>query len=325
MARVLILHTGGTLGMKGTPLEPGAYATHLEEHVPELAQLAEIESEIICNLDSSDMTPDEWTELAEAIARARDDYDGFVVIHGTDTMAFTASALAYALRGLNRPVVFTGAQRPLAALRSDARRNLVDAVDVATRDVPEVAICFDGLLFRGCRATKANAHDYRAFETPGTEPLARLGVNIELSPSILRFTEEFSPRTAFDPGVAVLRTWPGIDPAIIDAVVASGVRGLVLAAYGVGTAPTSQRPIGPAVERAVKGGVDVLIVSQSTGTVTLGMYQNSLPLQSAGAIGGGKMRIEAAVPKLMHALALHPSDRAARREYLVADIAGELG
>lgn len=324
MPKVLILHTGGTLGMKGTPLEPGAYQSHLLERVPELGQLADVDTEIVCNLDSSDMTPAEWTKIAELVASRRDAYDGFVVVHGTDTMAYSASALAFALTGLDRPVVFTGAQRPLSALRSDARRNLTDAVEVATRDIPEVTICFDGMLLRGCRATKANARDYRAFDSPGTEPLARLGVDIHVGGNVRRSREKFACDARFDDRVAVLRTWPGMRPELVDACVDTGLRGLVLAAYGVGTAPTSVRPIAPAIARAVDAGVEVLVVTQSTGNVDLRMYKNSQPLADAGALEGGQMRSEAAVAKLAHALAIS-DDRDERAAYLRRDVAGERG
>ena len=322
MATVLVLHTGGTLGMKGTPLEPGAYASHLEEQVPELSRIADLDTRIVCNLDSSDMTPHQWSELAQIVAEERARFDGFVVIHGTDTMAYSSSALSFALSGLDRPVVFTGAQRPLAALRSDARRNLADAVEVATKDIPEVTICFDGMLLRACRATKANARDYRAFDSPGTAPLARLGVDVQLSSGIRRPTTEFAPDARFDDRVGVLQTWPGIRPHLLDAYVEAGIRGVVLAAYGVGTVPTSVGPLAPAVRRAVDAGVDVLVVTQSTGDVDLRMYKNSIPLAEAGAIEGGRMRIEAAVAKLSHAMACF-DDSDARRRYLLRDVAGE--
>ncbi len=309
--------------MTGTPLEPAVYATHLESRVPELGLIADVETKIVCNLDSSDMTQHEWQLLANIVAEERENYDGFVVIHGTDTMAYSASALAFALRGLDRPVVFTGAQRPLTALRSDARRNLADAVDVATRDVPEVSICFDGMLLRGCRATKSNSRDYRAFDSPGTEPLARLGVDIHLTNNVRRSTESFACDARFDNEVAVLRTWPGMNPILIDGFVDAGIRGIVLAAYGVGTTPTHGRPLAPAVARAVDAGVDVFVVTQSNGHIDLRMYQNSLPLAAAGAMAGGQIRIEAAVAKLSHALATRP-DAAVRRAYLERDVVGEM-
>ena len=320
---VLVLHTGGTLGMIGTPLEPGTYAQALAERVPELERIAHLETEIVCNLDSSDIGPAEWTAVAEAIARRRAAFDGFVVVHGTDTMAYTASALAFALRGLDRPVVLTGAQRPLAALRTDARRNLQDAVEVATWPVPEVGICFDGLLLRGCRAVKADARSYRAFDTPGLEPLARFGVDIELGRHIRHPRAPFACDARFDPRVAVVHVSPGLDARSVAALLdGGGLRGIVLAAYGVGTVPARDGRLAAVLREASQAGVEVLVVTQHGGLVSLGMYRNSQALAESGAIAGGKMRVEAAVPKLMHALAVH-SDRAARRAYLEGDAAGE--
>ena len=149
MPRTLVLHTGGTLGMGADPMEPGDYAAALIESMPELRSLSDFDSRIVCNLDSSDIGPSHWTLLAETIEAAREDYDGFIIVHGTDTLAYTASALAFALEGLDRTVILTGAQRPLSALRTDARRNLADAFELATKQISEVAVCFDGSLLRG--------------------------------------------------------------------------------------------------------------------------------------------------------------------------------
>ncbi len=147
-------------GRRPQPLHPDAYGEALLQRVPELAELAHIDTRIVYNLDSSDIGPDEWSALGQVVADARASYDGMVVVHGTDTMAYTAAALSFALDGLDRPVVLTGSQRPLGEIRTDARRNLVDAVDLATREVPEVGICFDGQLLRGNRATKGDAWSY---------------------------------------------------------------------------------------------------------------------------------------------------------------------
>jgi hypothetical protein len=192
--KVLILHTGGTLGMTGEPLEPDAYSQALTEAVPELTKLAEIDTRIVFNLDSSDVGPEHWTSLTAEIASSYDDFDGFVIVHGTDTMSYTASALAYTLVGLDKPVVLTGAQRPLSALPTDARRNLADAVELATRDIPEVGICFDGLFLRGCCSTKNNVRDYRAFDSPGISALARLGVDIDVGEHLYRSLAVLSVR-----------------------------------------------------------------------------------------------------------------------------------
>lgn len=324
-SRVLLLHTGGTLGMTGTPLEPDVFAMALDKAVPEISKLAEVTTQIVYSLDSSDVGPGHWGQLAQIIAEHREAYDGFVIVHGTDTMAYTASALSFALAGLDRPVVLTGAQRPLASHRTDARRNLIDAVELATRAIPEVGICFDGLLLRGCRTTKSNSHDYRAFESPGCEPLARLGVDVAMGAHIRRPKGEFDCRPAFDERVIVFHVTPGLRAGILDTLAESeDVRGVVLAAFGSGTVPaTGVPPLNEVVARLVEGGTDVLVVTESAGEVNLGLYRNSRSLSDAGAISGGKMRIEAALTKLMHGLATY-EDVLERRAYLSEDVAGEL-
>lgn len=324
MKRVLILHTGGTLGMTGTPLEPGAFASRLTERVPELTQIAELESQTVTNLDSSDIHPGHWTELAKIISSKRLDFDGFVVIHGTDTMAYTAGAMAFALHGLDRPVILTGAQRPLAALRTDARRNLADAVELATQNIPEVGICFDGILFRGCRTTKTSASDYRGFDSPGTQPLARLGVDVNLSTEIRTAGEFFECRPDFDRNVLLVPLTPGLAPSSLEHILSTpDLRGVVLIAFGLGTIPSTDYPIASVLESALDRGVSVVVISQSMGEVDFKRYQNSLALGEIGAISGRRMNVEAAVTKTMHALALHPDDTDARRRYIEQDQAGE--
>ncbi|MFU8803899.1 MAG: asparaginase [Bradymonadaceae bacterium] len=323
--KVLLLHTGGTLGMKGSPLEPDVFAMALDKSVPEISEIAEVTTQIMCSLDSSDVGPAHWSRLAETIAEKREEYQGFVIVHGTDTMAYTASALSFALRGLDRPVVLTGAQRPLAFHRSDARRNLIDAVEVATRPIPEVGICFDGLLLRGCRTTKSNAHDYRGFESLGCEPLARLGVDVAIGDHVRRPQEPFRCDPRFDDGVFVFTVTPGLRPSILETLVQSEeVRGVVLVAFGTGTVPGGgEPPLADVVARLVDRGVDVLVVTESFGEVNLGLYQNSRRLGEVGAISGGRMGMEAGLTKLMHALAIY-NDREERHRFLIADVAGEL-
>lgn len=322
--KVVLLHMGGTLGMQGSPLHPGAYGQRLVEHVPEITHIAELDIHILCNLDSSDVGPEEWTLAARTIEAARQEAAGFVILHGTDSMAFTASALAFSLKGLDRPVVMTGAQRPLVAHRTDARRNLVDAVELATCDLPEVGVCFDGLLLRGCRAVKGDARSYHAFHSPGCEPLARMGVDVDVSDHVRRPSEPFECDPRFDARVAVVYVTPGLEPATIEGMLDSRAapRGIVLAAFGVGTVPTRKRALAPVVRRAVEGGVPVVVVNQRAGRVDLGLYENSLALADAGAIPGGEMSTEAATVKLMSALARCERDDALRA-FLMRDVAGE--
>ncbi|TVQ99321.1 MAG: asparaginase [Deltaproteobacteria bacterium] len=325
MPRVLLLHTGGTLGMRGTPLAPDQFAADLTSDVPELLQIADIETRIVCNLDSSDIGPPVWAQLVDIIAAERDRCDGFVIVHGTDTMAYTASALSFALEGLDRPVILTGAQRPLRELRTDARRNLADAVDLASRPIPEVGICFDGLLLRGCRAKKTHMHDYRAFDSPGCEPLARLGIDVLVAPHVREPLGPFRPCPAFDPHVLVVHVTPGMPTSALHPLVPpASLRGVVLVTFGVGTAPTARDPVAPLVRDWVEHGIEVLVITQSAGWVDLSLYENSRALADAGAIAGGRMTIEAGVTKMMHALA-RSDDPQDRRTWLERNVAGELG
>ena len=337
MKSVLLLHTGGTLGMgrdaapepgrRPAPLQPDTWSQAILQRVPELAELARVDTRILCNLDSSDVGPDEWSALAGEIAEARERYDGIVVIHGTDTMAYTAAALSFALEELDRPVVLTGSQRPLAEIRTDARRNLVDAVDLATRAIPEVGVCFDGQLLRGNRSTKGDAWAYHAFASPGLMPLARLGLDVEIAPHVRRPTGPFRLDARFDARVGVLYVLPGMQPAALRRLVGAGeegLRGVVLAAFGVGNVPMRTTQVAAEVARLVEAGVTVLVVTQArAGAVDLALYANGAGLAEAGAISGGDLGLEAAVVKLMHALARWPDDARARRAYLEADVAGE--
>lgn len=320
--RVLLVHTGGTLGMDGTPLVPGAWASRLIENVPELRALADVEVHVQCNLDSSDMGPAEWTSLVQTLDARHADVDGFVIVHGTDTLAWTASALAFAIPRLDRPIVLTGAQRPLARVRTDARRNLVDATEIATHPgVGEVCVCFDGLLLRGCRASKNDAEHYRAFDSPGTEPLGRLGVHVELGASLRGPADGWLAYPTFDARVQVAWVGPGTSPHGLADVDRDEVRGIVLMAFGVGNVPL--RTGWPqAIERLVARGIDVLVCSQAGGAVDFDMYENGRALAHAGALSGGRMRVEAATAKLMHGLARFP-DRAERHAWLMRDVAGE--
>ncbi|MBQ1265356.1 MAG: asparaginase [Proteobacteria bacterium] len=329
--RVLLIHTGGTLAMEGeTHLEPGHYASALVEQLPEYVGFAKVDSTILFNIDSSDIGPAQWTAIARKIADARPNYDGFIIIHGTDTMPYTASALAFAFEGLDKPVILTGAQRPLGALRNDARRNLADSIELATLPIPEVGICFDGVLLRGCRSGKINTRAYHAFDSPGCEPLAKLGVDITLGKHIRHPMVPFRCASNFNANVIVLHVTPGISSDVLmrliekhEERVDAALDGIVLLPFGVGTVPCLECPIAPFVRTAVDSGIDVLVANASTGKIDLPLYENSQVLLDAGAIPGGEMRMEAALVKLMHACATY-SDRQERHDYLRWNVAGEL-
>jgi L-asparaginase len=339
--RLLLFHTGGTLMMRGgelTPLAPDVYTRDLVAELPVLRKIAEIESRILWNLDSSDLQPHHWVALAgevhAALAKTERDgrpvYDGVVVVHGTDTMAYTASALAFLLPGLDRPIVLTGSQRPLADVRTDARANLVDACHLATMPIPEVGICFDSRLLRGCRATKLDAWGMSAFGSPSVPPLVELGVGVRVGAHVLppRPLEPFDDRV--EPRVLVVRTFPGLDPRLLEGALGTGVRGLLIEAFGAGNVPCLENSLIPVIEAARGVDVPVVIASQSPrGVVELGRYEGGSAAARAGAIGAGDMTAEAALTKLMITLGRaegSPAGRiAAAREAFATARVGEMG
>jgi L-asparaginase len=329
--RLLFLHTGGTLMMRsrleetGT-LAPDVYGHDLVAEVPVLKRLADIETRIVFNMDSGDMQPADWIAIAREVheALAGGGYDGVVIVHGTDTMTYTASALALLLGPVPRPVVLTGSQRPLEEARTDARENLIDAALVATLDVPEVAIAFNALALRGVRATKRDAWAYGAFESPNCPPLVELGLGVDIAAHVRpRGTlAPFDPR--IDPSVLAVRVFPGFDPSLLSGALRVGVHGLVLEAYGTGNLPHLGGSLIPALEEARDRGVPVVIVSQCPrGFVDMTRYAGGAAAARAGAISGGDMTVEAAIAKMMVGLGRYGATDELRR-YFAASSVGEL-
>lgn len=327
--RLLLIHTGGTLMMRGTtpaPLVPDVYTQDLLTELPVLRTIAAIETRILFNLDSSDIQPHHWVELARAVHDALAHYDGVVVVHGTDTMAYTASALAFLLPGLDRSVVLTGSQTPLSDVRTDARTNLVDACHLATMRIPEVGIAFHSKLLRGCRATKLDAWGMSAFGSPSCPPLAELGLGVQLGPHVLppRPPQPFDPR--IEARVLAVRTFPGLDPKLLQGALAAGVRGMLIEAFGAGNVPRLENSLIPVIEGARQLDVPVVIVSQSArGAVDLARYQGGSAAAAAGAIGAGDMTPEAALAKLMVTLGRAEGRVRAAREAFASAWVGEMG
>lgn len=302
--KILLVHTGGTLMMRSaTPHQPlvnDQYARDLLAQLPVLGQIADIDTRIISQIDSSDMQPERWIEIARTIHDVITNYDGVVVVHGTDTMAYTASVLAFLLPDLDRPVILTGSQRPLDRIRSDARQNLIDAFQLATRAIPEVGLAFASQLLRGCRATKIDAWGLDAFASPMCPPLAELGIDIDIADHVLapRTRQPFDDR--LERRVLAVRLFPGLDPALLSGALDTGVRGLVLKAFGAGNVPTLERSIIPVIEKATRHDVPVVVVSQCyRAHVNLNLYVGGSAAHDAGAIGAGDMTDEAALTKLM--------------------------
>lgn len=306
-------------------LLPGATARDLLDELPSLARIADIESRVLFDIDSGDMQPADWVTIARAVhdALAGDDWDGVVVVHGTDTMAYTASALAFLLGPLPRPVVLTGAQRPLFEVRTDARQNLVDAALVATMSVPEVSVAFASRALRGARATKQDAWAFDAFDSPNCAPLVELGVGVGIASHVRAAAPIAALDDRIDPRVLAVRVVPGTHPSLLMGALRAGVRGLVLMTYGTGNLPHLAGSLIPALQEARERGVPVLVVSQCPrGFVEMRRYAGGAQAEAAGAISGGDMTAEAAIAKLMVGLGRFGAGESLRA-YLETDIVGE--
>jgi L-asparaginase len=300
--------------------ENGPTSQDLVREIPSLARVAELETKLLFSMDSADMQPSDWLTLAREVHAELPKYDGIVVVHGTDTMAYTASALGLLLGPLPKPVILTGSQRPLVEARSDARQNLVDAVMVATLPVPEVAIVMHSRALRGVRATKRDAWGFDAFDSPHLAPLVELGIDVEVASHVLPRVELGPFDDRLDPRVLAVRVFPGLDPGLVRSAVHSGVHGLVLEGYGTGNVPLS---LLPALEEARSKNIPVVVVSQCLrGFVDLARYEGGAMAAAVGAISAKDMTVEAALAKLMIGLGRF-GNTDALRTWFTASIAGE--
>lgn len=337
LSAVLIIYTGGTLGMtydaSGQHLRPFDFSQILEK-VPELSQVA-CELTVISLpeiIDSSNIQPHHWIEIAQIIKENYANYDGFVVLHGTDTMVYSASALSFLLENLGKPVIFTGAQLPIGAIRTDARRNLISSIQIAEAQqnnralVPEVCIFFNDLLLRGNRAKKLESTYFNAFQSENYPALAKAGIHIEYAENaILPYpTAPLKVHDTLNEKVAILKIFPGISQAVVEAILGiEGLQGVVLETYGSGNAPTSPWLLN-SLEACIKEGIVVLNVSQCIGGKVLqGRYETSVALAQMGVIGGSDLTTETAITKLMFLLAQN-LDPDLRRQKLVQSLRGEL-
>ncbi len=334
--RVYIAYTGGTIGMKKN--SDGFYAPapgYLEEQMavmPKLNDPAMPEytiHEYDPLLDSSNMTPENWLEIAHDIADKYNKYDGFVVIHGTDTMAYTASALPFMLRGLGKPVIITGSQIPLCEVRSDARENLITALTIAANyAIPEVCLYFGNKLLRGCRSVKVNAGSLDAFASPNFQPLGTAGIEIKINHDlILDMPDQESSlmvQEFIEPMVGTLRLFPGILTQIVSNILQPPLKGLVLETYGVGNCPDSDKRLLAVLQEATERGVVIVNCTQClTGTVHMGDYATGSALAKAGVISGYDMTTEAALAKLFYLFSIGHSPDGVRSE-MQKNLRGEL-
>ena len=332
--RVHVAYTGGTIGMRGTDrgYEPGGSLEEALGTVPGLSDPAVPEfdlEEYRPVLDSSNMRPLDWLRIARGIAERYDEYDGFVVLHGTDTMAYTASALAFILRGLAKPVVLTGSQIPLTAPRTDARSNLVNSLAIAANfRVPEVTLFFGTTLLRGCRAVKVNAEGFDAFDSPNFPPLGIAGADIAIQTELLRpypgGAVALSVPDDLKATVGALRLFPGIVAETVRNALRPPLQGLVLEAYGAGNAPDRDGDLLEAIHEATERGVVVVDRTQCLkGSVDLEAYATGSSLLRAGEISGHDMTAEAALAKLFYLIGVgHSPDEI--RALMQEDLCGEL-
>ena len=334
--RVLIIYTGGTIGMK--PSEQGYVPMRgFHELVARqlnsrgINELPDFQFDMIeCQqlIDSANLVPDDWTRLGNRLTQNWNDYDGFVVLHGTDTMAYTASMLSFMLQGLDKPVILTGSQIPLVELRSDALDNLTTALLLAGNyEIPEVCIYFDGRLLRGNRSSKVKSSGFDAFDSPNFPWLAHVGIDIELHQDLLL---NESPRVhlipTFDPeAVGVIQTYPGMPARVVEAVLDSpALRGLILQTYGAGNPPDADHAFIDCLQRASERGVAILNITQCPhGAVNQGTYATGATLNRIGVVPGGDMTLEAAFTKT-HYLLSQPLSVDAVRSALRQPLCGEL-
>ncbi len=300
-AKILLLHTGGTLGMapsgEPTALGPGPFLDLLLEQVPELKRLADLRVEVPFNCDSATLEPERVLALAAFIRERAGAFDGFVIIHGTDTMAFTASVLGFLLADLGKPVILTGSQRPLAFVRSDARSNLINAVDLACRGVAEVGIAFGARWIRGVASDKRSVGRFEAFHSPNLDALAELGVDVWVSEAAGRFERRVPPGlgAALETDILVLTPHPGAAWRKAP----EGVRAVLIQAFGAGNLPMGRPDLQAFLADARERRLPVVVTSQcEDGGVDLSAYELGRALEQAGAIPGGLHTRWAALAKL---------------------------
>lgn len=334
-----MIYTGGTIGMFENP-ETGALENfnfdQLQRHVPELKRFdCRISSyQFDPPIDSSDMEPHYWARLVKIIQYNYDYFDGFVILHGTDTMAYTASALSFMLQNLDKPVILTGSQLPIGMLRTDGKENLVTSIEIAAAKnsegqpmVPEVCIFFENHLMRGNRTTKINAENFNAFRSFNYPPLARAGIHIKYEPHFINkldTTTTLKPHYLLDTNVVILTLFPGIRESIVESLLnVSGLKAVVLKTFGSGNAPQKPWFLKQLKDATERGIIIVNITQCSSGGVHMERYETGIHLLEAGVISGYDSTPECAVTKLMFLLGHGLSNDEIRR-HMNSNLRGEI-
>ena len=326
---VLIIYTGGTIGMYKTnegSLRPFDLDT-LSMQIPELNTFdIDINTKTITQpIDSSNMCKEVWIQLVEIIEKEYNNYNGFVILHGSDTMAYTASALSFMLENLNKPIILTGAQLPIGVLRTDAKENIITSIEIASKgNIPEVCVYFEYRLMRGNRCTKANAEHFEAFKSPNFIYLAEAGLDIKYSPIKYDHThKDLKVHTDLCEDVLILKLFPSMKKEYIAKVLDLPYKGIILETFGAGNATTADWFLA-AIQTAIDNGKLILNVSQClSGSVSQGLYETSSKLEELGVIGGKDMTTEAALAKMMYLLGTDYSQEKIK-QHLQISLRGEL-
>jgi L-asparaginase len=329
MKKILLLQTGGTIAMQlhkqEAHLNPEMWRDVLYKQMPELLQVAEIDVKSVFSEDSSELNRHHWKTLAEVIYSNIDHYDGFVVLHGTDTMAYTASALSFALQHIQKPIIFTGSQVPMSNIRSDAKRNVVNAVELATHPIHEVAICFNDHLFRGNRSTKMSIGDFDAFSSPNYPALANIGINIRFSDYANRKNRgELTCRPAFDNSIHLIKLYPGLNTELLNCIDLKRTKAIVFEAFGIGNFPIKgENNLIPFIKKCKENNCHILVTSQAAyDAVDLNQYAGGRAVRDLGGISCGEMTIEASITKTMYLLGMQLKPSVFKTKFL-QNIAGE--
>lgn len=330
MKNILLIQTGGTIAMdisegQKPTLNSKKWSELIHHEIPELSEIADIEIKRLFYEDSSDINKKHWATLANFIRDAYDVYDGFVILHGTDTMAYTASALSFALQNLDKPVILTGSQVPMKNIRSDARRNLVNSIEMATMSLPEVAICFNDFVYRGNRSTKMSIGDFDAFASPNFPPLAEIGLHIEMRNHVRHANGSLKVNTEFSDQIFLLKLYPNLDPTFLDKIDFSNIRALVIEAFGSGNFPIhGDQSLLPFFRKCVEHDILLVFTSQAAyDSVELSNYESGRHAIELGALSARDMTSEATLTKMMYLLGQLPNNQDVREKFN-CNLAGEM-